>query len=205
MLGIPRCLLLEWIVNMNDQNNFVSAAILDIQATIRALDVKVSALLVGILAPLANVGRVFWYLDHFRTQSPHWLFLLIFAIFLATWVLALLALVRAIGAVDNPAEHIINSNKQRGTFYSAGLYKLGLIDVFINRDIIKASKDPQSFAADLPKSDDEIELELVFEQMKLAYIRDIKLKRLCWGQRFAFIWFTLGIFIFLYSKYWIGQ
>jgi len=69
-------------------------------------------------------------------------------------------------------------------------------------DLLKL--DPQSFAAQLPANDTEMETELVFEQMKLAYIRDVKLNRLGWGLRFYLIWLALGISIILSSKHLIG-
>ena len=79
---------------MLDKLDFISAAILDTQTTIRAIDVKVAALLVGILAPLPNINRIFSHLNHFGVQSPRWLFCGVVVLFLLSWLLALLALVR---------------------------------------------------------------------------------------------------------------
>lgn len=189
---------------MRSRLDFVSAAILDIQATIRAIDVKVAALLVGVLAPLANVSRVFSHLDRFGSLSPEWFFVLLAFLFLLSWLLALITLVNAIGAIDNPAQHIINTDGCRGCFYAGGLYSLNIVDAFLNRDIIKASKDPYSFSATLPANENEMEVELVFEQMKLAYIRDVKRNRLNWGLHFSVIWLVLGITIFLSSRYLVG-
>ena len=188
---------------MPNRIDFLYAAITDIQSTIRAIDVKVAAILVGVLAPLANTNRIFAHLGHFGFQSPRWLFMALVVSFLLTWVLALTALVRSIGAIHNPSQHIINTSNCKGTFYGGGLYTLSIIDVFLNRSIIKASKDPQSFAAQLPTNDTEIEVELVFEQLKLAYIRDMKLNRLNWGLRFSQFWLVLGVGIYLSSKYLI--
>lgn len=186
---------------MDKKTEFIAAAILDTQATIRAIDVKVAALLVAVLAPFANISRIFAHLGHVGTQSPRWIFLSLVVAFLVAWVLALVALVRAIGAIDNPSRHIINSDSITGAFYAGGLYSLGVVDVFLNRSIIKASADPRSFAARIPDNAEGIEHELVFEQMKLAYIRDVKLNRLNWGLRFSLLWFALGTGIFLSSKY----
>ncbi len=189
---------------MPSKLDFISAAISDTQATIRAIDVKIAALLVGVLAPLANVNRVFAHLNHFGSQSPRWIFMVIAASFLLTWLLALVALVRAISAIDNPSDHIINTEKCKGTYYAGKLYALNFVDAFLNRDIIKASKDPQSFAMELPNNDVEIEIELVFEHMKLVYIREAKLNRLKWGLYFSQIFLVLGIVIFLSSKYLVS-
>lgn len=186
---------------MDNRKDFIAAAILDTQATIRSIDVKVAALLVAVLTPLANTNRVFGHLSHFGTMSPKWLFLTLAITFLGAWIAAFTALVRSIGAIDNPATHIINSGSLTGSFYSGGLYKMGLLDVFLNRDLIKASKDPVSFLAAIPNDAASIEKELAFEHMKLVYIRETKLNRLNWGLKFSLIWLVLGIGIFLSSKY----
>jgi ABC-type multidrug transport system fused ATPase/permease subunit len=188
---------------MHNKLDFVSAAILDTQSTIRAIDVKVAALLVGIVAPLPNINRIFFHLNHFGVQSPRMFFYGVVVLFLLSWLLALIALVRAIGVIDNPAQHIINASNCKGMFYAGGLYSLGIADVFFNRNIMKASKDLHSFVAQLPDNEPEIETELVFEQMKLAYIRDIKINRLRWGLQFSLLWLVLGIAIYLCSKYLI--
>ena len=186
---------------MDKRVYFIEAAIKDTQATIRAIDVKVAALIAAILVPLANVNRIFGHINHFCGLSPKVLCLAVAAIFLASWAIALVALTRAIGAIDNPATHIINTNQLTGSFYAGGLYKIGLLDVFLNREVIKASKDPASFLATVPNDAAAIENELAFEHMKLVYIREMKLNRLSWGLRFAFIWFVLGVGIYLISKY----
>lgn len=186
---------------MNSKVEFMFAAIADTQATIRAIDIKVATLIVGVLAPLANTNRIFFHLDHVGLQSPQCLCMTIVVLFLLAWLLALAALVRAIGAIDNPSQHIINTGSCKGTFYRGGLYTLSIVDAFLDRDIIKASTDLPSCVAQIPATETEIENELVFEHMKLAFIRDVKLNRLKWGLRFALIWLALGIGIFLHSKY----
>jgi hypothetical protein len=187
---------------MDNKANFVAAAMGDVQSTIRAVDVKVAAILVLVLAPLQNLNRVFSHLNHFGSHDPRWLFVGISSIFVLSWVLAVVTLVRAIAAIDNPAAHIINSGNCKGTFYSGGLYPLSFSDAFLNRDVIMAKKDSLSFYNSLPTNTAEIELELAFEQMKLVYIRDMKLKRLYWGTKFTEVWLIFGVGIYLISKYW---
>jgi hypothetical protein len=186
---------------MNNRTEFIVAAIKDTQATIRAIDVKVAALLVVILAPFASISRIFAHIQHISDQSPRWIYIFLVVTFLAAWAFALISLVRAIGAIDNPSKHLINTNSVTGSFYAGGLYEFGVLDVFLNRSVIKASTDPQNFAEKIPTTVAEIESELVFEQMKLAYIRDVKVHRLNWGLQFSSVWFGLGIGIFLASKY----
>lgn len=189
---------------MEGRVEFVLEAIRDIQATIRAVDVKVAALLVGLFAPLGSINRIFAHLTHFGHQSPRCLFLSVAILFVLTWLFALTSLVRAIGAIDNPREHILDADGFKGAFYGGGLFPtLGWLDVFLNRNVVKSKKDPQSFLLLVPKTTEQIEKELVFEQLKLIYIRDVKLLRLRWGYRFSALWLALGIGIFLSSRYLI--
>lgn len=188
----------------NNKITFILAAIADTQATIRAIDVKVGAMLVLILAPFANISRVFAHVDNLCCRSPKWLFITIGICFFVSWLLALASLIRAVGALDNPARHINNSEDQKGTFYGGGLFEFKVIDAFFNRHSIRAKKDLVSFSKDIPTSLEQIGNELAFEQMKVAYIRDIKANRLKWAIRFAAIWLIFGMFIFFFSRYSIG-
>ncbi|MEI8209558.1 MAG: hypothetical protein WCG16_10165 [Methylococcales bacterium] len=188
---------------MDKKSDFIAAAINDTQSTIRAIDLKVATLLVMILAPFAKIDRVFWHLSHLATHLHTLPFLIIVFIFIFTWILSLIALVRSICAIDNPSQHIINSSLYTGRFYAGGLYMLNIMDVFFNLEKTKASMDVQTFVDTIPDNEQAIEKELAFEKMKLAYIRDIKLNRLDWGMRFALIWFAFGIFVFIFSKYYV--
>lgn len=183
---------------------FIQSAITDIQATIRAYDVKVGALLVLVLAPFPHISKVFYHIDKLCCIHPKFIFIVLSVVFFLSWFLALASLVRAISALDNPACHIINSHIHKGVFYGGGLYKFGLWDVLFNREVIKANRDVTTFSKDIPSSEEDIVLELTFEQMKVIYIRDIKANRLKWGIRFATAWLILGMCIFLTSRYLVG-
>ena len=188
-------------MDKNYQINFVKEAISDTQLTIRALDVKVGVLLVALLSPLSNTHRIFAHLEHLCSNLHKPFMLLVAILFLLLWILALVSLMRAIAPLDNPSIHIVNSSQFKGAYYGGGLFNLTLIDAFKNREITKASKDVTTFASSLPKTLLELENELVFEQMKLIYIREVKLHRLRYGLRFSEIWFVMGIAIYLFSKY----
>jgi hypothetical protein len=185
----------------NPRINFIQAAVNDVQATIRALDVKVGALLVLVLAPFPNISKVFRHIDKVCHLHHAYLFAVLAVIFFTSWLLALVALVRAIGAIDNPATHIVNSSCYNGAYYGGGLYKFGILDAVISRNSIKANKDVLSFSNNIPITEPDIELELIFEQMKVIYIRDLKATRLKWGVRFAATWLTVGTCIYLISRY----
>lgn len=49
---------------MDNKTAFLAGALLDAQATIRAIDVKVGALLVGLLAPFSSIGRICAHFEH---------------------------------------------------------------------------------------------------------------------------------------------
>jgi len=185
---------------MDSTAEFIKEAILDIQTTIRAIDTKIAALLTTLIVPFTFLGRIWSHLSYICTLEQKTLGVALFFSFFIVWALSIFSLARGLSAIDNPANHIVNSSKHKGLFYGGGLFEFSLIDSFINRKVIKASKDVKSHLADLPSSQDEINEELAFEQMKLIYIRDIKIYRFKTGFNLACIWLTLGVSIFLISK-----
>lgn len=186
---------------MSDKLQFIRDSILDVQATIRVTDTKIAVLIVILLAPLSNLGRISAHIDNFIIKFPSNWELLIVLLFVVSWGAAIVAAIRVISAIDNPAAHIINNDLCSGSYYSGGLYTPGITDVFTNREILKASKDVDSHLLTFPNNIEEIEKELVFEQMKLVYIRDIKFCRLSFSIQATYIWMVLGMFIYIYSKY----
>lgn len=185
---------------MLNRNEFIIAAIEDSQATIRAVDVKVGVLLVGLLAPFSNLGRILAHVTHLIETTIPLIAYGFPAAFFLFWMLALTSLVMSISAIDNPAKHIASSSKFKGSFYGGGLYKFSFLDSIINRDTVKAEKDTSEFSKSIPSSEKEIESELIFEHMKIIYIREIKLLRLKYSYRFSVVWFTLGLIIYFISK-----
>jgi hypothetical protein len=186
---------------MDNRLGFMHRAIEENQLNIRAIDVKIGALLAAVLLPLAATPRIFAHLENFYGLWPHWSMFVVNMAFLLMWLLALGCLVLAMTAIDNPAVHIPNVKLYKGSFYGGGLFKLSLVDALVNRADVIAAKRPVDYMSELPMTDQDIMGELTFEQMKLAYIRDVKMNRLKWGLRFAGIWLALGICIFLSSHY----
>ncbi|EMI4223263.1 hypothetical protein V6439_002377 [Vibrio parahaemolyticus] len=182
---------------MDSKSDFIAVAIQDCQATIRATDIKVGALLAGLLLPFSQVSQIWKYLEQLSTILEC---NTVTYLFFALWFLAICSLVRTISAIDNPSNHIVNESTCHGAFYGGGLYRFGFLDSLLNREMIKASKDIASFSATYPDTPDEIELELSFEHMKLIYIREIKMHRLDFSLKITGLWFILGICAFLYLK-----
>ena len=182
---------------MDKKSEFIFAAIQDCQATIRATDVKVGALLAGLLLPFSKISEI-WTV--FETLSNHIHHTFVTYIFFSLWFLALFLLVRTIAAIDNPTNHIVSVGTCKGSFYSAGLYAFHISDSILNRDIVKANKVITNFIADYPDKSDDIESELAFEHMKLIYIREIKLYRLKFSLLISALCFIVGVVVFLYTK-----
>ncbi|GEM77703.1 hypothetical protein [Vibrio sagamiensis] len=182
---------------MDKKVHFIAAAIQDCQETIRATDVKVGALLAGMLLPFAQISNIWKYLEDLsiaiESQS-------VTVIFLALWFSTIFALVCTISAIDNPAAHIVNEGTCQGAFYGAKLYDFSFLDSFLNRKVVKANKDITNFSQAYPDSINDIELELSFEHMKLMYIREIKLHRLDFALKLSILWFVVGISSFIYFK-----
>ncbi len=186
---------------MDEKINFIKSSISDIQATIRAIDTKIGFALLIVLFPLTNLGKVQWHLINISNKNPKLLFTFLSLLFCLLWLASLVGLIRAISAIDNPTKHIINNSKFSGTYYAGGVYTFGLSDVFSNRDVIKASIDVDSFFSKIPAEKGAIAKELSFEQLKLVYIRDIKIKRLNFSLFATYIWLTIGLLIYCCSKF----
>lgn len=185
---------------MHDRATFLAGSLTDMQATIRAIDVKVAALIVCLLAPLQNINRVFKHLTYFTEWSIRWPAMIVVALFLLTWLIAFVALIRAIAAVGNPASHIKDAQTANGAFFLPGQFKFSRIHTVRNPRVLLSKDTLADVHGNLPSNLD-VEAVLVFEQMKLAYIRDLKLFRLDWGLRLSLLWLLLGILIYVGSKF----
>lgn len=185
---------------MENKITFIAGALIDIQSTIRAIDAKVGALLIGLLLPFSKIGRICSHFQYIWNSERHVIASILIVLFFSVWVLSISSLINALAAIDNPANHIVNSDKYKGSFYGGGLFEFGFIDAFINRSIVKANKDVSTYADAIPATKTDIEQELVFEQLKLIYIRDAKLHRLKWGVKLSTVWFEIGLFSYFFSK-----
>jgi hypothetical protein len=190
---------------MNSRSEFVVAAVAEAQATIRAIDVKVAALLVAALAPvplLASIGECF------SGIYKEWGGLLIGAtliVFCVSWMLAIICYAMAIGAISSPSAHVRNAETRSGALYGPGIYKLSALDALINRSGVKSNTEPTAHLLNMPNTPDDIERELAFEHLKLIYIRDIKILRLRWGFRMSAISVGIGAAFYTVARYYLKQ
>lgn len=186
---------------MSTQIGFIKAAVDDTQLTIRALDVKVGAILILLLAPFPALGRIFASLERIFQMQPRYLMPVLCCLFILCWALAIVTLVRGLAPLDNPANHIASPGTATGTYYGAGLYSFAFLDALLNRDVIQAKKSLSTVISEFPSDEAEVVSELVFEHMKLCYIREVKINLLRNGIRIVEIWLTLGAVVFLIARY----
>lgn len=147
------------------------------QSTIRAVDTKLTAILVVLILPITQSQAFAKSLSHTWSQAGSGCklalagLIITFALFwLATFVASMLGL----WSINNPTKMVSGINKVNGSFFLGGMYPLKWWHGFIKNQNVKSNKSISECLENLPDKDSIIE-ELVFEQMKLAYIRDKKI------------------------------
>jgi hypothetical protein len=178
--------------------DFMTSSLGDIQATIRALDVKISAVMVCMFSPIAVSDKIYDFLKENALKDHRAVIYWITIWFILSWITAVFLLIRAIGAIENPSSRV--QHKTGGTYYAGNLFDLGFFDTFYIKDIIKSKTSVDGFLGLLPKDSNEFELELCFEIMKLAFIRDVKIIRFKFGICFSVMFSVLGGVVFFWVK-----
>ena len=192
----------------NDANDkilaFLYASITDIQSAIRVSDTKAAVVMGILILAFTNSGKI--YLNFSKLHQAvycgpgQWQLWVLIMLFIGTWLAAFIAAMRSVIAIHNPKPHVTFTDSPIGTFYNGGLYDLGFCDAFINRNIT-SKVSLEDYTKKLPDTIDAIKQELVFEQMKLAYIRDMKAVRLKWAYILVMAWLVCGFWgrmLFLY-------
>ena len=117
-----------------NQSKFLYESISDIRSTIRAIDVKVSFILVILFIPFAKINAINETINSlFQSKTSCFsTFITVFLIlvFFACWGIAVLAALRTIISIDNPASHI-DGKLQESTFYPAFLFSFSFAPGFL--------------------------------------------------------------------------
>lgn len=186
-------------MNSNSEDkrfDYLISSINDIQNTIRAIDTKVGFLLVFLGIPITALTKIYSVLsallDSYDFRWWKWIVSIYIVLFVISWSLSFLAAVRVLTSIHNPIAHIKNPPTNHGTFFVGGLFKLSYKELFISRKDLKSQISFKEFAKKSPKEIENIISELIFEQMKLAYIRDIKIFRQNWAFIFTVVWLLVG-------------
>ncbi|MCI5165817.1 MAG: hypothetical protein D3903_06905 [Candidatus Electrothrix sp. GM3_4] len=185
---------------MNSDNrtfDFLVFAITDIQLTIRAIDTKVGLLTALIMIPLANLSKIYNSCTVFFSNPFLYSTLNVFIIILFSlaWIFSFLCLFRVLFPKNNPTEKI-SGHAPAGLFFLGNYFKLNIFDCFLGTKKTSCLTFEQHLEKIHEKSGDFID-ELTFEQMKLVYILNTKLKLYRWGAALAIIWAALGGLIWL--------
>jgi hypothetical protein len=177
---------------MNDKTiDFLNKAIIDTQGVIKAIDIKAGFLFVILTLPLTKLGQIYGKCEFLYYKDPWWLVLII--LFCVTWFLAFFSLFKTLYAQSNPSQ-FVDACGASGCFYGHDLFTFNFFDVFLNfRNNAKRNVDKECDL--LPTNEEDVIKELVFEKIKLAYIRDIKMKRINFCILLTFIWIVFGFIV----------
>ena len=185
-------------MNKDDRTfDFLVFAISDIQSTIRAIDAKVGILIVLTMTPVANLSKIYLACEIFLSKSffCNSLNILVLSFFILTWIASFFCLIRVLFPKNNPKYRICR-NTPSGLFFLGNYFELDIFDCLFGTKKTSSLTFHQHIERIKEKSGNFID-ELAFEQMKLAYILNSKLKLYRWGTALAVIWAALGGFIWL--------
>ena len=189
----------------NLKKEFLYNAIQDTVSTIRAVDTKLHIVLGLYLIPLVMSDKVFNAISNWN-KAQDWsdlCFLQIATVILALvslylWITGVVSSLLGIIAKSNPAD-AIEGEKPAGTFYWVGkLVKAG-------RFRSKIETTLTDYISKLPESESDVVNELAFEQMKLAYIREVKIKRHRIAAYIAMAWGVNMISTIIFYKLSMGN
>ncbi len=184
----------------NCKNDFLYRAISDIQATIRALDIKLGFLFIIYFSPVLGGKEI---LNVVSSINGNCFYLTSFIIIFCVWCFGLYSLFLALKPIYNCNLEDTNFNA-KGTFYSNHLYQFNTIDLICNFPQ-KPKISTTEFKKSLPTKNSEIESELIYEVYKLTYIRGLKSNRVTKSIYCAFIsiictipvWFLHALKVFI--------
>lgn len=187
---------------MNKKNTeFLYQSIADAQGTIRAIDTKLGFLFVVVFLPVVAIPKI--QDVHSLTEDIWWYVALSIAV-VGLWLAALFFLYRALVSIKSPALSIENLEVTNGdSFYNGELFTLNPYDAFVNKKQ-KSNKTVANKVEELPTNEDELVKILMYESLKLAYIRDLKMLRsnYCMNCTFAFVF--LGTLVWTFTEFKIG-
>lgn len=186
----------------SEKMTFLYQSISDLQGTIRAIDTKLGIVFVILSLPFSTIGSIygrFRSISEICTGLRMYFAYATFVAFAVLWFMAFVIALRGLIGIDNPTCHIYGSDAT-GVFYSAGLFSHRFSDAFFNRASLRSTRCVEAHLSLIPTSEEALLGELAFEQMKLAYIRDIKQLRHRWSFRLTFFWLLLGLGVYLFIR-----
>lgn len=185
---------------MDRKIEFLYQSITDTQATIRAVDVKIGFLFMVAFLPFTlvkdsvDIVLSLW-------QSNYFTRMLIFIAIMA-WLASTVNLFLTLMLISNP-EPAIHGVKPSGLFFGGGLFSTKYSYLWL-RTRTHSLYTVSEVVEQLP--DNELLIsELVYEKMKLTYVRDVKFFRCRMSAGFMCVWLFLSVAMFLYYQAcWLG-
>ncbi|MBN8808220.1 MAG: hypothetical protein J0I47_08280 [Sphingomonas sp.] len=178
------------------RTDFLYASIADTQGTIRSIDVRAGFLFVVLFLPLSvldKISTIYGFPAKLTGVMTGWII-----IDILLWVLAIGALFRCVVAIDSPAAHV-SGPTPKGAFYGGDLFNLTKYHTFWNCTVL-SSRDIAQEKMLLPQNAAEIETELLFEKMKLTYIRSVKLLRFAAAAWLTLLWLIASASLAVYTR-----
>jgi len=162
---------------MKNRIEFIADSISDIQDTIRAIDAKFFGIIVILLLPLTELGEISnAFKALYKINSEITVICLIALVF--CWVVAILVCMLGVYSESNPIKRIKGYEVYKGEnlFYRSGLFNINMLSQFFPFCIMSV-KSLEDLIKETEIDEAGIINELAFEQVKLSYIRDLKISR----------------------------
>ena len=177
------------------KEDFIRDSIKDIQETIRAVDRKLFGTVVLLLLPLTQTTNITSAIKNlYKFNNCVAIFLC--SIIILFGVLAFITSCLGIYSVGNPARHISrkkiteeNENIEvLGSYYNSSFFKIGFLETYFTKSI-KSVQTLENHVDLMTKAEVNIYNELVFEQCKVTYIRELKMKR----QKISLVYIIISV------------
>lgn len=176
---------------------FLYQSLSDTQAIIRATDVKLGFLFAIVLLPITVFSGVYEIAMSLASESK--IMAVGLGLVLTLWFMSFYTLFLGVVAISDPYMSV-SGEKAKGAFHGGGLFNFRFTDRFINRPVT-SNYTVDDVIKMLPDNNAKIIKELVFEKIKITYIRDVKVKRATQCVILTFLWVTLGIVIWGYHLF----
>lgn len=170
-------------------NALLYASITDAQGIIKALDTKLSVALVIFTISLPKFDAIYKEGAVAVDACPGASWPLV-GLFVLSWFFGLFCAFRGLVAIDNPSDHI-EYGDAKGMFYGGGHFKSTWLNIFYNR-VSDTRPKLLDHLDDLPIDAAGVQKELAFEQLKLAYIRSVKIRRVVAAYTAVIVWIMSG-------------
>ncbi|WP_236166320.1 hypothetical protein [Pseudomonas juntendi] len=182
---------------MSDRFTFLTQAINDIQSTIRAIDVKIGFLFVLVFLPSTQAKELKAYVQA-SSKAMGWEYTLLLIIMVA-WLLSIYMLFMSVGAISNPSKKVTGV-RPSGIYHGAALYDISFLDLFFNSRM-KSDKSVNQLEVDIADNKQALERELIYELLKVSYVRDVKAARFVACLRFTMFW-VVGALLLIGVDVW---